>query len=281
MALTYFESYPEVSSTFTFEIDDVLFSAQSDFQKIEIVQSKAFGRILFIDEMVMLTERDEFVYHEMIAHVPLFTHPNPRKVLIIGGGDGGTARECLKHPSVEKIDLVDIDEMVTQACLRFMPQLASSVFSERMNCHFEDGVQFVKETKERYDVVIIDSTDPIAVGEGLFTRDFYQDCFNLLTDDGILVNQSESPAWLPSLVEGISAKLRSIFPAVHYFQAHIPTYPSGHWVFGFASKGPHPLKDFDSQRIKAANLSLNYYNEAVHSGAFQIPTFFSRLTGNG
>lgn len=271
--MQYTEAYPEVNAALSVKISRSLFSGHSRFQKIEVMETAKFGRILLLDELVMLTERDEFIYHEMITHVPLLVHPNPKRVLVIGGGDGGTVRECLKHHSVEHIDLVDIDEMVTQVCLKHFPKLANAVFDERVECHFVDGVQFVKNAGEKYDIIIIDSTDPIAVGEGLFTRPFYQSCFELLNPDGILTNQSESPAWLPNLVSGIARKLNSVFPIVQFYQANIPTYPSGHWLFGFASKKYHPVNDLDSIR----SIRGRYYDADIHRGAFNLPVYVKEL----
>jgi spermidine synthase len=244
---------------------------------VEVVDSKGFGKILLLDGFVMLTERDEFVYHEMISHTPLFTHPEPKRVLVIGGGDGGTVREILRHPSVEHVDLVDIDEMVTKVCLDYFPQVAGKLNDPRVSCYFEDGVAFVKRKSAEYDLVIVDSTDPISVGEGLFTREFYRDCYNALNDNGILVNQSESPFWLPKIVKGIHAKLREIFPIFQFYQAFIPTYPSGSWAFGFASKGIHPINDFDQQRYEQLSLDLQYYNDEIHKAAFALPSFFRKL----
>ena len=277
MNINFSERYPEMKAAFGFEVDQILFSEQSPFQKIEILQTPGFGKVLIIDGCIMLTERDEFVYHEMIAHPPLFVHPHPEKILIIGGGDGGTARECLRHPSVAQIDLVDIDELVSQACLAHLPAIAGALLSEKVRCRFEDGVAYVKNCPERYDLIIIDSTDPISVGEGLFSREFYQNCHRLLREDGILVNQSESPSWLPKIVKGVHSKLNAIFPRMHFYQAHIPTYPSGHWVFGFASKRCHPVDDFQQDRYRSSGMKFRYYNQALHAGAFAIPTFFQEL----
>ena len=277
MQKTIKEYYPEVKAALEFDINDVLYSEQSPFQKVEVVDSKGFGKILLLDGFVMLTERDEFVYHEMIAHTPLFTHPEPKRVLVIGGGDGGTVREVLRHPSVEHVDLVDIDEMVTKVSLEYFPQVAGKLNDPRVSCHFEDGVAFVKRKSAAYDIIIVDSTDPISVGEGLFTREFYRDCYNALNDNGILVNQSESPFWLPKIVKGIHAKLRDIFPIFQFYQAFIPTYPSGSWAFGFASKGIHPINDFYQQRYERLSLDLQYYNDEIHKAAFALPTFFRKL----
>ena len=167
MGILFSERSPVVGGGISFDIKNILFSDRSEYQKITILESEYFGRVLLIDDLLMLTEKDEFVYHEMISHVPLFCHPNPRRVLVIGGGDGGTVRECLRHACVEQIDLVEIDEMVTQTCLRFLPGVAGKLHSERVTCRFEDGVAFVKNSKDKYDVVIVDSTDPISGGEGL------------------------------------------------------------------------------------------------------------------
>ncbi len=277
MAFTFAEIYPEMRSQLQIEIEKVLFSEQSEFQRIDIVQTKSYGRMLVIDGYVMLTEHDEFVYHEMISHVALLTHPAPRQVLVIGGGDGGTVRECLRHERVEEIDLVDIDALVTQACLQYLPAVAAKLTSERVSCCFEDGVKYVENCEKRYDVIIVDSTDPISVGEGLFTAGFYAGCARILHPDGILVNQSESPFWQPERVRKIAEKLRSAFPQVLFYQAHIPTYPSGHWAFGFATKKYHPLQDFDAARCSSIAKNLRYYNAEVHRGAFALPTFFRNL----
>jgi spermidine synthase len=277
MPIRFSEDYPEVKGFFGFEVKKVLYSQKSIYQKIDILDTDKFGKALLIDNLIMFTEKDEFVYHEMIAHVPLFVHPNPRNILIIGGGDGGTIRETLKHPEIQKIDLVEIDSMVTQACLKYAPKLAEKILDEKVNCYFQDAVEFVARSKNQYEIIIIDSTDPINIGEGLFTKEFYQNCFRLLADDGILVAQSESPIWLPKLVRGISAKLKSVFPGVYFYQANIPTYPSGYWSFAFASKKHHPINDFRKTKCRELDLPLKYYNGDLHLATFKLPTFFNEL----
>lgn len=279
MGLRFGEFYPEVQAGLSFEVESVLYSGQSRFQKIEVLQTKGFGRMLLLDGMVMLCERDEFIYHEMIAHVPLFTHPHPRAVLVIGGGDGGTVRECLRHPAVQRIDLVEIDEMVTRVCLQYFPALASPLLAKRVQIHFRDGVEFVQQAGQRYDAILIDSTDPVSVGEGLFTAEFYQNCRKILNPGGILVTQSESPAWQQQNLRNISRKLRAVFPKVYYYQAHIPTYPSGHWLFGLVSEVYHPQRDFHAARCREYNLAFRYYNEEIHAGAFALPGFVKELLG--
>lgn len=277
MPIRFREDYADIKAFLGFEVTKILFSQKSPFQKIDILETDTFGRVLLIDNLIMFTEKDEFVYHEMIAHVPLFVHPEPQNILIIGGGDGGTIRECTKHPEVQNIDLVEIDRLVTQACLKYTPKLSEKILNEKVTCYFEDAVEFVKQSNQQYDVIIIDSTDPINVGEGLFTKEFYQNCNKLLTSDGILVAQSESPIWFPKLIKGIADKLNSVFPKVYFYQANIPTYPSGYWSFAFASKKYHPVTDFREKRYQQLNLKLKYYNESLHSSTFNLPTFFSEL----
>ncbi len=277
MKIRYSEEYPTVGAALSMTVLGILYSGKSPFQKIDVIETQHFGKVLLIDDLVMLTERDEFIYHEMITHIPLYTHPNPRRVLVIGGGDGGTLREVLKHPEVEHVDLVDIDKRVSEVCLEFFPQVANSLLSEKVTCRYEDGLAYVGNTDQKYDVILIDSTDPISVGEGLFTPEFYGNCNKILNDDGLLINQAESPAYTPDWVRAISQKLKALFPTVYFYQAHIPTYPSGHWLFGFASKRYHPLKDFRKEKYLQHNLSLKYYNKDVHYAAFALPNFVKEL----
>ena len=175
-----------------FKVENVLFSGKSDFQTVDVVETKGHGKMLLNDGLIMVTERDEFAYHDMISHLPLFVHPNPKNVLVIGGGDGGTAREVIRHKSVEKCTMVEIDAMVVEACKEHIPQTASALDNPKINLIIGDGVQFVKETKEKFDVIIVDSTDPIGPAQPFFGEAFYQDVFNCLTDDGIVVSQGES-----------------------------------------------------------------------------------------
>ena len=177
----------------------VLFSDQSPYQKVEVVETDYFGRVLLNDDIIMICEKDEFVYHEMISHIPLFLHPKPESVLIIGGGDGGTAREVLKHPSVKICQMVEIDQMVVDACKLHIPQTAVSFSHPKLDLKIEDGVKFVQNTKKKYDVILIDSTDPIGPAVPLFGDTFYRNIFNILKDDGLVVAQGESPFYnLPS-----------------------------------------------------------------------------------
>ncbi len=280
MVVSFTEKYPEVKASFSIDIEKIIFSGNSPFQKIEIFDSSTFGKILVIDGCIMLTEKDEFIYHEMISHVPLYVHPRPERILIIGGGDGGTVREVLKHRDVQKVILVDIDRIVSDVCLKYLPGIASGLLSERVTCLYQDGVEYVKNCDKKFDVVLIDSTDPVNVGEGLFTQEFYQNCFNLLNSDGLLVNQAESPVFTRRWLTMVSQKLRSIFPSVDFYQASIPTYPSGYWLFSFASKKYHPQNDFRAEKYREQNLKLNYYNQHLHQACFVLPNYVRDIIGN-
>jgi spermidine synthase len=227
----------------------------------------------------MLTEKDEFIYHEMIAHVPMAVNPNIKKVLVIGAGDGGTVRELTRYNSLEGIDMVEIDRKVVEICKEFIPKTASKLDDKRVNLYFEDGLKFVKTKKNEYDLIIVDSTDPIGPGVELFTLEFYENCFDALVDDGILVNQHESPYYPKDAktMQKIHKKIKSVFPIATVYQAHIPTYGSGHWLFGFASKKYNPVKDLNEELWNSLNLETNYYNTDLHKGSFYIPNYVKRM----
>lgn len=248
---------------------------QSSFQQIDVFENEEMGRFLIIDGIVMLTSKDEFIYHDMIVHVPLATNPAIRKVLVIGGGDGGTVRELTRYPSIEKIDMVEIDEAVVRACQTYLPLTASKLTDPRVTLLFEDGAKYVENTKESYDLIIVDSTDPIGPGEGLFSQKFYNDCYKALSEDGILVNQCESPFYEKNAKEMRRAitKLKKLFPIMRVYQYNMPTYPSGHWLFGFGSKKYDPIKDFQPSRWEALGLKTKYYNTELHVGSFMLPTY--------
>ncbi len=260
-------------------VEKQLFSAQSEFQRIDIFDSKEFGRFLTLDGFMMLTEKDEFIYHEMIVHVPMSVHPCAKKVLVIGAGDGGVLREIIKYDCVEQIDLCEIDEMVVDVCKEFLPLTACGFDDSRVKLHFQDGLKFIRRCENEYDLIIVDSTDPFGPGEGLFTKEFYGNCFKALKEDGIMVNQHESPFYEEDAVAMQRAHKRIVesFSISRVYQAHIPTYPSGHWLFGFASKKYHPTEDLDAARWKALGLSTRYYNPNLHRGAFALPNYVEEL----
>jgi spermidine synthase len=255
------------------KVENVLFSGKSEFQTVDVVETKGLGKMLLNDGLIMVTERDEFAYHDMITHVPLFVHPNPKNVLVIGGGDGGTAREVIRHAGVEKCTMVEIDAMVVDACREHIPQTASALDDPRINLIIGDGVQFVKETTEKFDVILIDSTDPIGPATPLFGKEFYQDVYNCLADDGIVVSQGETPWYGKDIQQSLLSVLNDVFPKTYLYTFSNLTYPGGLWCFTFASKQYHPVNDFNQERVGQSGLSFKYYNEKVHSAAFALPNF--------
>ena len=258
------------------KVEKVLFSGQSEFQTVDVVETKGHGKMLLNDGLIMVTERDEFAYHDMITHVPLFVHPNPKQVLVIGGGDGGTAREVIRHPSVENCTMVEIDAMVVDACKQHIPQTSSALNDDRITLIIGDGVKFVKETEQKFDVIIVDSTDPIGPAQPLFGEEFYQDVYNCLSDDGIVVSQGESSWYAMDIQKSLLSVLNTVFEKSYLYSFSNLTYPGGLWSFTFASKKYHPTQDFDANRVKESNLDFEYYNEQLHTAAFALPTFVKK-----
>lgn len=261
------------------KVDQQLHSAQSEFQRIDVFESREFGRFLTLDGYMMLTEKDEFIYHEMITHVPMAVHPNPKNVLVIGAGDGGVIRELTRYSTIQHIDLVEIDGMVIDICKTYLPKTACGFDDERVHIYLEDGVKFIRSCENKYDLIIVDSTDPFGPGEGLFTKEFYGSCYKALREDGIMVNQHESPFYGEDVAAMQRAHKRIVesFPISYVYQAHIPTYPSGHWLFGFASKKHHPIADLKSKEWKDKQIQTRYYNPKLHAGAFALPTYVEEL----
>ncbi len=256
-----------------FKVNRTLFSGKSAYQKIDIVETSGHGRMLLNDGMVMLSERDEFIYHEMIAHVPLFVHPEPRRVLVIGGGDGGTVREILKHRSVERVVMVEIDGMVVDACREHLPSVGCDFDDPRFELRIEDGVEYVAAANERFDIVIVDSTDPIGPATPLFNRQFYENAAAKLTSNGILITQSESPFYDGDIQKPMFENQRPLFKRLHLYLFSNMTYPGGLWSFGFASKSLCPVADLDPDRVSRSGIPMRYYNSDVHRAAFMLPNF--------
>ena len=261
------------SFSLSFKIEKSVFSGRSPFQRIDVVQTVDHGRLLLIDGIPMLAEFDEFIYHEMIAHVPLYVHPSPRNVLVIGGGDGGTARELLKHPGVERVVMVEIDEMVVQVCRDHLPSVAAALDDERLEIRYEDGIKFAAGSRERFDVVIVDSTDPVGPGAVLYEKPFYADLARLLGEGGILVTQAESPLYYLEVQKAIFANQRPFFTRLHMYLYPILTYTGALYSFGMASNRYCPLNDFRRQRCASDQLDTRYFNADVHRAAFMLPTF--------
>lgn len=256
-----------------------LYSKKSDYQQIDIFETPEFGRVLALDGSVMLTERDEFIYDEMITHVPMAVHPDIKDVLVIGAGDGGVVKELARYKSVRRIDLVEMDSMVIEACRAFLPENACRLDDSRVHIYYDNALRFIRRCKEEYDLIIVDSTDPCGPSESYFTREFYGICYNALRSDGIMVNQQGSPFYKHDAEEMQRSHKRivSTFPISRVYQAHIPTYAAGYWLFGFASKKYHPIDDFDGKRWKELNMETKYYTTRLHIGAFYLPAFLEKM----
>ncbi len=267
---------------FSIRVDKQLYTGESKFQKIEVLSTPEFGRVLVLDGFIMLTEKDEYIYHEMMVHVPMAVNPDIKNVLVIGAGDGGTIRELVRYKSIEKIDMVEIDEQVVRVCKSYLPFTAGKLGDDRVNIKYEDGLKFVRTKSDEYDLIIVDSTDPFGPGEGLFTKEFYGNCYKALKDNGILVNQHESVYYdsYQDEVKKTHARIKAHFPVCTVYQAHIPTYPSGHWLFGFASKGIHPTERLDDERWNSLGIITRYYNTDLHRGSFMLPNNVRRLIFN-
>ncbi len=264
---------------FSIRTDKQLFSAQSPFQRIDVFESIDFGRFLTLDGFMMLTEKDEFIYHEMIVHPAMAVNPKIENVLVIGAGDGGVARELSRYGTIKTIDLVEIDEQVISVCKEFLPQTACGFNDPRVRVLIQDGLKYIRSVEDQYDLIIVDSTDPFGPGEGLFTKEFYGNCFKALREDGIMVNQHESPFYENDAIAMQRAHKRIVrcFPISRVYQAHIPTYPSGHWLFGFASKRYHPIGDLHENYWNDLLIKTNYYNTKLHAGAFALPNYVWEL----
>lgn len=262
---------------FSIAYEEKLHSEASPFQQIDFYKGEEFGTFFTLDGLMMVNEKDEFVYHDMITHPAFATNPNIKKVLIIGGGDGGTAREVLRYKSVEKVVMVEIDEFVFRLSQKYLPITAAGVEEDsRMEMIFDDGLAYVQNAPDAsFDLILVDSTDPISVGEGLFTTAFYQECHRVLSAEGILINQHESPyfAEYAENMRKAHTKIKKIFDIAKVYQFHMPTYPSGHWLFGFASKKFDPIQDVQVEAWSNFGLYTKYYNTDLHVGAFMLPTF--------
>lgn len=263
--------------TLAIQVKKRLASVQSQFQKIDVFETRAYGRLMMIDGVVQFTDADEFSYHEMLSHVPINVKQSVKDVLIIGGGDGGVAREVLKYPSIKNVDLCDIDKKVTDLSKKFFPKIACAFKDPRLNVYHEDGFGFLDSKKNEYDIIIVDSTDPVGFAESLFKKGFFHKVYNSLKEDGIMTSQLESMFYDPEIIAKTLGYIRSVFPIVHYYYTMVPTYPSGTIGFSFASKKFNPLLDYHPKKIKDSTL---YYNKGIHNAAFRLPEFAKKFTKN-
>ena len=262
------------NAAMTYKVKETLRTEKTKYQELAILDTYEFGRMLVLDGIVQTTIRDEYAYHEMITHVPLFTHGNPKKVLVVGGGDGGTIREILKHKSVEKAVLCEIDDRVVELSKKYLPEISSKLSDPRVEVFIGDGIKYVKEHKNEFDVAIIDSTDPIGAAEGLFSASFYKSVFDCLREDGIFTAQTESPFYSPEIVKKVYSDIKSVFPITKLYMGNVPTYPGVHWSFTMGSKKNDPEKtDINS----IPEFDTKYYHKDLHKACFILPKYIKDL----
>ncbi|AIF67837.1 spermidine synthase [Terribacillus saccharophilus] len=273
MELWYTEKQTD-SFGITAKVKRSLHSEQTDFQKLDMLETEEWGNMLTLDGMVMTTERDEFVYHEMVAHVPLFTHPNPENVLIVGGGDGGVIREVLKHDKVKKATLVDIDGKVIEYSKKFLPSIAGKMDDPRADVRVGDGFMHIAESENAYDVIMVDSTEPVGPAVNLFTKGFYAGIAKALKEDGLFVAQTDNPWFKADLISQVFKDVKEIFPVTELYTANIPTYPSGLWTFTMGSKVHHP-KEVKEEQFQP--IETKYYTPELHKATFVLPKFVQDL----
>lgn len=264
-------------SGLTIKINRIIESKQSEYQRIDVIDSDDFGKLLVLYGSLMVCDNDNNAYNEMITHVPLFSHPAPDEVLIIGGGDCGALTEVMKHPEVKKCTMCELDRMVVETAQKHFPYLTTGLVDPRANLIFQDGKKFIELGGEKYDLIILDLSDPVGPAADLFQREFYEKVYDCLKDDGILVAQTESPFYNKRTVRAIHKNLNELFPIARMYTCHMPIYPSALWSFGFGSKKYDPIADFDQQRCDKLNLDTRYYNAEVHKGAFALPQFIKEL----
>ncbi len=266
-------------SGLTLKIDRVVESRKSNFQRIDVIENKDFGKLLVLYGSLMVCDNDNNAYNEMISHVPLFVHPDPKQVLIIGGGDCGALTEVVKHQDVQQCTMCEIDKMVVETSEKHFPYLTRGLTDPRAKVIFEDGKGFIERGGGQYDIVMLDLSDPVGPAADLFQKKFHQQVFDQLNDDGIMVAQTESPFYNQETVKSLYANLKEIFPIVKMYTCFMPIYPSSYWSFAFCSKKYDPLKDFDQARYDRLKLSTRYYNDDIHKAGFALPQFVKQLLG--
>ncbi|WP_152222499.1 polyamine aminopropyltransferase [Pseudomonas sp. SCB32] len=266
-----------------FSVDRMLHEVRTEHQHLVIFENARMGRVMALDGVIQTTEADEFIYHEMLTHVPILAHGAAKRVLIIGGGDGGMLREVSKHASVEHITMVEIDGTVVDMCREFLPNHSKGAFDDpRLNLVIDDGMRFVATTKEKFDVIISDSTDPIGPGEVLFSENFYQACHRCLNEGGVLVTQNGTPFMQLDTVRNTAGRMNGLFADWHFYQAAVPTYIGGSMTFAWGSTNP-ALRHVDvatlQKRFAASGIQTRYYNAAIHQGAFALPQYVLQAIG--
>ena len=257
-------------------VNKILFSGKSEYQDIVVADSCEFGRMLVLDGVFQTSVFEEYIYHEMIIHVPLFSHPNPKKVLVVGGGDGGAVREAVRHKGVENVEMVEIDGMVVDVSKKYLPEISAALLAghPKLQVEIGDGLARVKAAEELYDAIIVDCSDPIGPGTGLFTQEFYRDIYKALKPDGLFVQQTESPFYHQGLISRIYKDIAELFPITRLYLANIPLYPGGLHSFTLGSKVHDPLKAVLPESLP---FQTRYYNQRLHYSCFALPNFVLEL----
>jgi len=270
--IKFFEKDPYAPIQYVYGVEKVLYKGKSDFQEILVIENPHFGKMLILDGVVQITEKDEFFYHEMLVHVVMHAHPHPKNVIVIGGGDGGTVREVLKHNSVENIYFIEIDEEVIAVSKEFFPSVASGIHDNRVQIKCIDGAEFVKDRNGDIDVIIVDSTDIVGFAKSLFTIEFFKSVKDSLTDEGMFVTLSESLHFHRDIVIEVQEEMRLIFPVVDLYTASLATYAGNWWTFSVASKKHSPR-----QMRKDFSIDTKYYSDEIHQQAFFPPKMYEKL----
>lgn len=273
----WFTEYQTPAVGLACRVTRTLLRQKTAYHDMAILETEAFGRMLVLNGAIQLSTADEFVYHEMLAHVPLQAHGRPRRVLVVGGGDGGTVREVLRHPSVEEVVLAEIDQEVVSACRAYLPEVAGGLSDPRVTLAIGDGVAHVESHPESYDVILVDSTDPVGPATRLFSREFLESCRRALRPGGVVAAQTESPFYHREVMARCFSDFQATFPVTGVYLAPVPTYPSGLWSFMVGSLGPDPSRPADLEGLAAG--ATRYYTPEVHRAAFVLPRFVQELVG--
>ena len=270
--IRFFEKEPYSPVEYTYEVEKVLFKTKSNFQEIVVIENPYFGKMLFLDGILQITERDEFFYHEMLTHIVMHSHPNPTRIVIIGGGDGGVVREVLKHKTVEKIYFVEIDEEVINVSKKFFPDVSYSIDDTKVEIKIMDGADFIKKCPSKIDIIIVDSTDIIGFARSLFSEDFFVSVKKVLSDDGLFVTHSESLHYHKDIVIEVQKTLKKGFPIVDLYTAPIATYPGNWWTFSIGSKQLNPR-----EIRRPFEIETRYYDNEIHKQSFLTKKLYLKL----
>jgi len=266
------EKEPYSPVEYTYEVETILHQGESKYQEILVIKNPYYGRMLILDGIVQLTERDEFFYHEMLTHVAMHAHPNPQRVVVIGGGDGGTVREVLRHETVKKVYFVELDEEVIRVSKKYFPTLSAGIQDPRVEVKIMNGADFLRKSPAPVDLIIVDSTDIIGFARSLFTEDFFASAQHILEPDGMLVTHSESLHFHLDLVVEIQKILKKIFPLVDLYSVPIATYPGNWWTFSIGSKKLDPR-----EARRSFEIETRYYDDEIHKHAFLPRKLYEKL----